>query len=91
MAAVLSDPGLHAFTGGSPLTAQALRSRYERLLAGSPGPAVSWCNWVIRLLLSRGGSKFDLPSLDKGLTTRLKSDHKFSSPASQKRSYCQCV
>lgn len=49
MAAVLSDPALHTFTGGTPDTPQALRSRYRRLAAGSPDPAVSWLNWVIRL------------------------------------------
>ncbi|MEU6239055.1 GNAT family N-acetyltransferase [Kitasatospora sp. NPDC047058] len=49
MATVLSDPGLHAFTGGAPETAEALRARYERWAAGSPDPAESWCNWVIRL------------------------------------------
>jgi RimJ/RimL family protein N-acetyltransferase len=49
MAAVLSDPDLHTFTGGAPATPEALRSRYQRLVAGSPAPAVSWCNWVIRL------------------------------------------
>lgn len=49
MAAVLSDPALHAFTGGTPATAQVLRSRYRRMTAGSPDPAVSWLNWVIRL------------------------------------------
>ncbi|MHA6763881.1 GNAT family N-acetyltransferase [Streptacidiphilus sp. PAMC 29251] len=49
MAAVLSDPGLHTFIGGSPATPDALRSRYERLVAGSPDPDVSWWNWVIRL------------------------------------------
>lgn len=49
MAAVLSDPDLHAFIGGAPYTPQALRSRYERLTAGSPDPAVSWLNWVIQL------------------------------------------
>ncbi|MQA97515.1 MAG: GNAT family N-acetyltransferase [Streptosporangiales bacterium] len=49
MAAVLSDPALHAFTGGAPETPQALRSRYRRLSAGSPDPAVTWLNWVIRL------------------------------------------
>ncbi|MFG6194003.1 GNAT family N-acetyltransferase [Nonomuraea sp. JJY05] len=43
MAAVLSDPALHAFTGGAPLTAPELRARYERLVAGPPG----WRNWVI--------------------------------------------
>ncbi|MFI9247996.1 GNAT family N-acetyltransferase [Streptomyces sp. NPDC053086] len=49
MAAVLSDPGLHTFIGGTPDTAQDLRARYERLVAGSPSPGESWCNWVIRL------------------------------------------
>ncbi|MFD8544739.1 GNAT family N-acetyltransferase [Streptomyces sp. NPDC059649] len=49
MAAVLSDPALHAFTGGAPDTPQALRSRYQRMTAGSPDPAVRWLNWVIRL------------------------------------------
>ncbi|MBL3670897.1 GNAT family N-acetyltransferase [Streptomyces sp. M2CJ-2] len=49
MAAVLSDPALHTFIGGTPDTPQALRSRYQRLAAGSPDPAVSWLNWVIRL------------------------------------------
>jgi RimJ/RimL family protein N-acetyltransferase len=49
MAGVLADPALHAFIGGAPLTPQELRARYERLAAGSPDPAVSWCNWVIQL------------------------------------------
>jgi RimJ/RimL family protein N-acetyltransferase len=49
MAVVLADPELYAFTGGSPPTRQELRARYERWIAGSPDPAVSWCNWVIQL------------------------------------------
>ncbi|MFD5131746.1 GNAT family N-acetyltransferase [Streptomyces olindensis] len=49
MAAVLSDPALHTFIGGTPDTPQALRSRYRRMTEGSPDPAVSWLNWVIRL------------------------------------------
>jgi RimJ/RimL family protein N-acetyltransferase len=49
MAAVLSDPALHRFTGGTPDTPQALRSRYRRMTAGSPDPAVTWLNWVVRL------------------------------------------
>jgi RimJ/RimL family protein N-acetyltransferase len=49
MAEVLSDPGLHEFTGGIPLSPEALLARYERLAAGSPDPAVRWLNWVIRL------------------------------------------
>jgi RimJ/RimL family protein N-acetyltransferase len=49
MAAVLADPDLYTFTGGSPPTRQELRARYERWTAGSPDPQVSWCNWVIQL------------------------------------------
>ncbi|AYF27411.1 GNAT family N-acetyltransferase [Micromonospora tulbaghiae] len=49
MAAVLADPALHTFIGGEPASPAALRARYERLVAGSPDPAESWCNWVIRL------------------------------------------
>ncbi|MEU1268880.1 GNAT family N-acetyltransferase [Streptomyces sp. NPDC005799] len=49
MAAVLSDPALHLFIGGTPASPGALRARYERLVAGCPDPAVSWCNWVLRL------------------------------------------
>ncbi|MFC5830589.1 GNAT family N-acetyltransferase [Nonomuraea insulae] len=45
MAVVLSDPALHRFTGGAPLTAQELALRYERLVSGPPG----WRNWVIWL------------------------------------------
>jgi RimJ/RimL family protein N-acetyltransferase len=49
MAAVLASPELYTFTGGSPPTCQELLARYERWIAGSPDPAVSWCNWVIQL------------------------------------------
>ncbi len=49
MAVALADPDLHTFIGGTPATPQALRSRYERMTAGSPEPAVFWLNWVIRL------------------------------------------
>ncbi|ANY09468.1 GNAT family N-acetyltransferase [Pseudonocardia sp. HH130630-07] len=49
MDTVLSDPALHTFIGGTPDTPQALRSRYQRVTAGSPDPAVSWLNWVIWL------------------------------------------
>lgn len=49
MAGVLGDPRLHLYTGGAPQTAEQLRARYERLVAGSGDAAVSWCNWVVRL------------------------------------------
>jgi RimJ/RimL family protein N-acetyltransferase len=53
MAAVLADPDLYTFTGGSPPTRDELRARYERWIAGSGDPAVSWCNWVIKLQRQR--------------------------------------
>ncbi|MEU6391330.1 GNAT family N-acetyltransferase [Streptomyces sp. NPDC046939] len=49
MAGVLADPALHTYIGGTPHTPDALRARYARLAAGSPDPAVTWLNWVIRL------------------------------------------
>ncbi|MFI1000703.1 GNAT family N-acetyltransferase [Streptomyces galbus] len=49
MAGVLGDPELYAFIGGSPAPPEELRRRYERLAAGSPDPAVAWCNWVVRV------------------------------------------
>ncbi|MEV6541764.1 GNAT family N-acetyltransferase [Streptomyces sp. NPDC051665] len=49
MATVLSSPALHTYIGGEPLSPDALRTRYERLVAGSPDPATVWCNWVLRL------------------------------------------
>ncbi|MGY1500565.1 GNAT family N-acetyltransferase [Streptomyces sp. QTS52] len=48
-AAALSDPALHTYIGGTPSTPDALRARYERLVAGSPDPSVTWLNWVLRL------------------------------------------
>lgn len=47
MAEVLADPGLHTFTGGVPAPLESLRTRYVRLVAGSPHPSVRWCNWVL--------------------------------------------
>jgi RimJ/RimL family protein N-acetyltransferase len=49
MVTVLADPELHQFIGGTPATHAELRSRYQRLVAGSPDPAITWCNWVIYL------------------------------------------
>ena len=49
MAKVLADAALHTFTGGTPHSPEALRARYERLVAGSPDPAERWLNWVISL------------------------------------------
>jgi RimJ/RimL family protein N-acetyltransferase len=49
LAAALSDPALHTFIGGCPATEPQLRSRLARMLAGPPGPAESWLNWVIQV------------------------------------------
>ncbi|WP_433254599.1 GNAT family N-acetyltransferase [Streptosporangium sp. CA-135522] len=50
MARALADPALHVFTGGSPATAEELRGRYARMVAGPPpGGDDAWLNWVIRL------------------------------------------
>ncbi|SDN60831.1 GNAT family N-acetyltransferase [Allokutzneria albata] len=49
MAEVLSDPALHEFIGGEPATAEQLRLRYEKQVAGSPDPTVTWANLVIWL------------------------------------------
>ncbi|MEV0254466.1 GNAT family N-acetyltransferase [Streptomyces sp. NPDC050732] len=49
LAGVLGDPALHTFIGGAPDDVDALRARYRRMVAGSPDPGVSWCNWVLRL------------------------------------------
>ncbi len=49
MAGALADPALYGFIGGAPPAPAALRGRYERITAGSPAPAVSWCTWVIWL------------------------------------------
>jgi RimJ/RimL family protein N-acetyltransferase len=53
MTGVLAGPDLYTFTGGAPPTTAELRARYQRWLAGAPDPAVSWCNWVIRLRAER--------------------------------------
>ena len=49
LAAALDDPGLHEFIGGSPATADELRSRYGFQVVGrSPDGSEGWLNWVIR-------------------------------------------
>ncbi|MFI2777997.1 GNAT family N-acetyltransferase [Streptomyces sp. ALB3] len=54
MAAVLFDPALHAWTGGAPEDAGALRARYERQVAGPSDPAELWWNWVLRVRADGG-------------------------------------
>jgi RimJ/RimL family protein N-acetyltransferase len=48
MTVVLADERLHEFTGGQPASHAELLARYERWEAGSPDPAQTWLNWIIR-------------------------------------------
>ncbi|WP_245985289.1 GNAT family N-acetyltransferase [Streptomyces tateyamensis] len=48
MAAVLADPALYAYTGGTAPQVAELRERYARWVAGSGEPGTAWCNWVLR-------------------------------------------
>ncbi len=50
MVAVLADPSLYEFTGGSPPTLDALTARYARQTVGrSPDGSEQWLNWVVLL------------------------------------------
>lgn len=49
LAALLDDPALHRFTGGTPPTSHELRVRLERQVRGrSPDGNELWLNWVAR-------------------------------------------
>lgn len=49
LAPALDDARLHQFTGGAPLSTDALTARYERLAnRRSPDGAQLWGNWVLR-------------------------------------------
>jgi RimJ/RimL family protein N-acetyltransferase len=48
MVGVLSAPELYAYTGGSPPPVAELRARYAAQVAGSPDPAETWLNWIVR-------------------------------------------
>jgi RimJ/RimL family protein N-acetyltransferase len=50
MAAVLADPALYTFIGGSPPAVDELDARYRGWLLGAPRASEAWHNWVIRLL-----------------------------------------
>ena len=54
MAAVLDEPALFTYTGGTPPTEADLRARYLRQAAGvSPDGREGWLNWVLRLRATR--------------------------------------
>jgi RimJ/RimL family protein N-acetyltransferase len=49
LAPLLDDPAIHAYIGGRPATADELRERYRRQVAGrSPDGSACWLNWVVR-------------------------------------------
>jgi RimJ/RimL family protein N-acetyltransferase len=54
MHAVLADPTLYAYTGGSPPTLDELEARYRSQVAGPAAGAERWCNWIIRLAAAPG-------------------------------------
>jgi RimJ/RimL family protein N-acetyltransferase len=50
MHAVLADPALHAFIGGTPRSAAELEARYARLAVGRSADGTElWGNWVLRV------------------------------------------
>ncbi len=50
MVAVLSEPSLYEFTGGTPPTLEELTARYARQAVGhSPDGSEQWLNWVVLL------------------------------------------
>jgi RimJ/RimL family protein N-acetyltransferase len=50
LAAALDDPALHDFTGGSPLTTEAMAQRNSKLeTRRSPDGSEVWANWVLRV------------------------------------------
>jgi RimJ/RimL family protein N-acetyltransferase len=49
MQAVLAEPALYRFTGGSPPSLEELEQRYRAQIAGPHAPDVSWHNWIVRL------------------------------------------
>jgi RimJ/RimL family protein N-acetyltransferase len=49
MQAVLAEPALYRFTGGSPPSLEELEQRYRAQIAGPDAPDVSWHNWIVRL------------------------------------------
>ena len=53
MVAVLADPSIYEFTGGSPPTLSELTARYARQAVGhSPDGSEQWLNWVVAARLT---------------------------------------
>ena len=48
LAGVLADPALYTVIGGGPPSAERLRTRFGRMLAGPDDPAHEWHNWTLR-------------------------------------------
>ena len=50
LADVLADPALYTVIGGEPPSADRLRDRFTRMLAGPDDPTHEWHNWTLRRL-----------------------------------------
>lgn len=48
MVAVLADPALYTFTGGTAPSLDDLERRYRAQVAGPVGRDETWCNWIVR-------------------------------------------
>jgi histidine triad (HIT) family protein len=74
MVAVLGDPSLYEFMGGAPPTLVELQDRYRRQVAGSPDPAQTWFNWVVRLSSDHrpvGSLQAEVFGYEDGLAARI--------------------
>lgn len=50
MVAVLADPSLYSFIGGTPPTLEDLQRRYAAMVVGhSPDRTQTWLNWIVQL------------------------------------------
>jgi len=49
LAGVFDDPAMLQFIGGAELTRDVLRTRFERMPAGSGNDEEAWLTWVVRL------------------------------------------
>ncbi len=72
MVAVLADPALYAFTGGTPPTRADLDRRYAAQVRGhSPDGGQGWLNWVLRERATGAAVGFVQATLDRAGTAEV--------------------